>query len=402
MRFARMESTLSRPRSFKARLKQGAHDAFFRQVHGSSLVYNTCWEDPRLDREMLELDARSSVVMITSAGCNALDYLLDDPARVHAVDMNPRQNALLQLKIALLQHGTHADLFSVFGKGVRPGFGTLLETLRPSLHPFAYRYWREKQAYFSSSVLNPSFYYRGTSGQIAWLVVSSLIKTSPRIADFVHNLLAAPTLDAQRLLYKQIEPALWNSFNSWLVKQPVTMTMLGVPRPQIRLIEAQFPQGLGGYIRSKVEHVLTNLPIQENYFWRAYATGSYTPECCPNYLKPEHSEVLRQRTSRISTHTSTLANFLREHPAAYSHYVLLDHQDWLAAHNAPALHEEWQLILQNSRPGTRILMRSAGVHIDFIPADIRSRLRIMPDITKRLHTLDRVGTYGCTLLAEIQ
>ena len=80
-----------------------AQDAIFSQVHGGNLVYNTCWEDPRLDREMLNLQPDSRVVMITSAGCNALDYLLDGPAQIHAVDMNPRQNALLQLKIAMIQ-----------------------------------------------------------------------------------------------------------------------------------------------------------------------------------------------------------------------------------------------------------------------------------------------------------
>jgi S-adenosylmethionine-diacylgycerolhomoserine-N-methlytransferase len=50
----------------------------------------------------MELDRHSSVVMITSAGCNALDYLLDDPARIHAIDVNFRQNALLELKQTLI------------------------------------------------------------------------------------------------------------------------------------------------------------------------------------------------------------------------------------------------------------------------------------------------------------
>ena len=39
--------------------------------------------------------------MLTSAGCNALDYLLDGPAEIHAVDVNFRQNALLELKAAV-------------------------------------------------------------------------------------------------------------------------------------------------------------------------------------------------------------------------------------------------------------------------------------------------------------
>ncbi|MFP4054703.1 MAG: DUF3419 family protein, partial [Phycisphaerae bacterium] len=57
------------------RLLRKTHDAFFRHVHGGRLIYNTSWEDPRIDRELLELDGDSKVVMITSAGCNALDYL---------------------------------------------------------------------------------------------------------------------------------------------------------------------------------------------------------------------------------------------------------------------------------------------------------------------------------------
>ena len=72
----------------------------FRLVHENNLVYNTCWEDPRLDREAMGLSGEDRVLVITSAGCNALDYVLDEPAEVVAVDMNPRQNALLELKLA--------------------------------------------------------------------------------------------------------------------------------------------------------------------------------------------------------------------------------------------------------------------------------------------------------------
>ena len=101
-------------------ISHNINERVFRQIHGNSLVYNACWEDPRCDRELLKFDSRSRVVMITSAGCNALDYLLDDPAAIHCVDINPRQNALLQLKMALLQNGDHSALFEFFGDGVAP------------------------------------------------------------------------------------------------------------------------------------------------------------------------------------------------------------------------------------------------------------------------------------------
>lgn len=385
-----------------SRMMHGAHDALFRRVHSNALIYNTCWEDPRLDREMLELRSDSKVVTITSAGCNVLDYLLDDPMEIHAVDMNPRQNALLQLKVAIIQHGDHDELRRVFGEGARPGFLDFLRRLSPWLNPYARWFWEKKHRYFESTRLNPSFYYRGAAGQVAWVVLQSLVKTNPGVREFILYLLDAQNLEQQREMYARVKPKLWNAFNSWLVKQPLTLAMLGVPRSQIQLIESQFSNGVAGYVQSKVEYVLTSLPMHDNYFWRVYVTGKYTDQCCPNYLRSENQDTLRARSARVKTHSTTIASFLCSNPGTYTHYVLLDHQDWLASHDPASLQEEWDLVLQNSRPGTRILMRSASAEIDFIPVEARERLRFFPELTHRLHQQDRVGTYGSTLLAEVQ
>ena len=110
---------------------------------------------------------------------------------------------------------------------------------------------------------------------------------------------------------------------------------------------------------------------------------------------------MQASVSRLTTHNTSIANFLREQPGRYTHYALLDHQDWLAANQPKALDEEWQLILANSEPGTCILMRSAGPEINFIPEFARRRLLLNPLMAARLHSQDRVGTYGCTLLAHI-
>jgi S-adenosylmethionine-diacylglycerol 3-amino-3-carboxypropyl transferase len=67
----------------------------FDAIHGQHLVYNQCWEDPAVDRQALLLSPRDRVLVITSVGCNALDYALTG-ARVLAVDVNPRQNHLLE------------------------------------------------------------------------------------------------------------------------------------------------------------------------------------------------------------------------------------------------------------------------------------------------------------------
>ncbi len=50
--------------------------------------------------------------------------------------------------------------------------------------------------------------------------------------------------------------------------------------------------------------------------WRVYLTGSYTPDCCPNYLKPENFESLHANVGRVRTHNATVSHFLKEHPGA--------------------------------------------------------------------------------------
>lgn len=382
-------------------LLKAAHDFVFKHVHGSNLIYNCAWEDPRLDREMLRLDSSSKVVMITSAGCNALDYLLDDPAEIHAIDVNHRQNALLELKMAFIARSQFDDFFEMFGIGSHPRFKSLYSEVRGTLSESAQKFWDRRIGFFDPKSLKKSFYYHGTSGVAAWVMGQALFRLKPNIKNFALALLDARSLDDQRTAWEMIEREVWTGFIDWLVRQPALMTLLGVPRPQIKLIQDSYPGGLSGYVKDKLRHVFTELPMSDNYFWRVYITGSHTTSCCPNYLRRIHQDTLRARLHRLKPCTTTLSNFLREHPGQYSHFVLLDHQDWLAAHDLDALREEWELIFANSRPGAKILMRSAGLEVDFIPADIRARLRFQPELTTRLHPLDRVGTYGSTHFAEV-
>ena len=383
------------------KLVNGAHDLVFKAVHGRCLIYNACWEDPRIDRRILNLDGDSRVVVLTSAGCNTLDYLLDAPAEIHAVDVNPRQNALLHLKLALIEQGDFADLFNLFGDGSHRAFRKIYRAVRPSLPVYAQAFWDEKIDYFDSASRKKSFYYYGTSGAVAWILSRYLLSADRKLRARLLDLLDARTLAEQRDIYQQIEPALWGRFTSWLVKQPMTMALLGVPRPQIRLINTQYPGGMVGYASAKLRHVLTEVLIHDNYFWRVYLTGSYTPDCCPNYLKPQNFEQLHANVGRVRTHSATVSHFLKTHPGAYSHFVLLDHQDWLAWHQPEALREEWELILANSQPGSKIMLRSASPELNFLPERVKSLVRFFPELTAALHPQDRVGTYGSLHLAEV-
>ncbi|RMF43816.1 MAG: DUF3419 family protein [Planctomycetota bacterium] len=382
----------------------------FSLVHGNNLVYNTCWEDPRLDREALQLGPDSRVLVITSAGCNALDYALAGPEHVHAVDMNPRQNALLELKIAGIRNLEFEDFFQFFGGGYHPRAESIYRSaMRADLSDWSQGYWDRFIRFFD----NPkrSFYYRGTSGAFA-RGIRFYIDRVAKLRNEVNALLDCQTVEQQRELYEQMRDRFWTRTLNFAMKRDSTLSLLGVPKAQRMQIDKQYPGGILQFVQDSVEAVFAKLPIQDNYFWRVYITGRYTHECCPEYLKPASFQKLKdQRVGNVSVHTDSVQGFLEKSDRKMSHFVLLDHMDWLSAHLFPMLELEWQAILNRAADNARILWRSGGLRTDFIDqvrvqhqgqqVQLPRLLKFYPEWAAELHQRDRVHTYGSFYIADL-
>ena len=382
----------------------------FKFVHGNNLVYNTCWEDPRLDRRALELTERERVLVITSAGCNALDYAIAGAGHVYAVDMNPRQNALLELKIAGIRRLQFEDFFKLFGDGYHPRAGEIYQhTLRHTLSPWAQTYWDRWIKFFDSS--RRSFYFRGTSGNFARGInfyIDRLARVRPEITD----LMDAQSTSDQARIYEQIRDRFWRRSLRFAMNRDTTLSMLGVPKAQRQQIEKQYPGGILRFIEDSMEAVFAKLPINDNYFWRVYITGKYTPTCCPEYLKADNFQLMKSRNvENISVHTESVQGFLDKNDVAISRFVLLDHMDWLSDHFFPLLESEWQSILKRATPKARVLWRSGGLRTDFIddvsvlhegkPTLLPELLTFNDALAAELHERDRVHTYGSFYIADL-
>ncbi|HEY6543466.1 MAG TPA: BtaA family protein [Dokdonella sp.] len=390
-------------------LRDKLDQRIFDAVTSRSLVYNTCWEDPAVDRRALALGAEDSVLVITSAGCNALDYALDAPRRIFAVDANPRQNALLQLKLAGVRRLAFDDFFALFGEGHHPRFQQLYhDVLRAELPDFARMWWDERTHWFTRR--DTGFYFRGLSGLVA-RGVRAYFATRPRLRDAIEDLLGARDLVQQRAIYdRRIAPALWNGPVNWLIARQAVMSLLGVPTAQRRLVEAQHAGGVSGYIRAAIQYVCRQLPLADNYFWHVYLAGRYRRDCCPEYLKPANFERLRHGLAdRIETRTATVTRFLHAHDAPISRFVLLDHMDWMGAYHPDALVEEWEAIRARAAPGARILLRSAQARPAYLeqvrigPARerLRDAFRFMDGEAAALQPHDRVHTYPGFVIADV-
>lgn len=382
-------------------LFQAISNRIFNHIHQNNLIYNTCWEDPSCDRALLDFNTDSNIVMITSAGCNALAYLLDDPAHINAIDMNPRQNAVLDFKLALFQKATYSDLFQYFGRGRhQEHLARYNEVVKPQLKKTSIAFWQQHVKHFSPQAKR-SFYFSGTSGWMAWMV-RSWLKMRQEIFAKTNALINAADLSKQQALFAELEPKVFNRFMQFFVNRHITMCMLGVPKSQQELFFNQYDKGAMGFIQERLRHVFSSLSLKDNYFYRVYLTGEYTSDCCPDYLKEENFDTIAERADKISLHENTISNFLETHPGEYSHYILLDHQDWLAQNDVDELQREWKLILKNSKPGTKILMRSAADKIDFLPEFVTEAVDFNKIDTEKQHFLDRVGTYASVAVGIVK
>jgi S-adenosylmethionine-diacylglycerol 3-amino-3-carboxypropyl transferase len=383
----------------------------FKFVHGNNLVYNTCWEDPRLDRVALQIQPSDNILVITSAGCNALDYALCGPNHVYAVDMNPRQNALLDLKIAGIKTLDFEDFFRLFGYGYHPEARRLYERrMRPALSAWSQAWWDKWIKFFNDR--RRTFYYRGTSGAFARLIrmyIDRMIRVRPHI----DAVLEAKTLDEQRDIFdRHLKEKFWSRSMRFAMNRDTTLSMVGVPKAQRLQVETQYEGGIVKFVQDSVEAVFCKIPLADNYFWRVYMKGEYSRACCPEYLKADNFEKLKGGLiERVSTHTNSVQGFLDHYAGQISRYVLLDHMDWLSDKFFPLLELEWQSILRRAAPDTRIIWRSGGLETDFLERVNVSHgglIRSLPEVltfnrelAAELHQHDRVHTYGSFYIADL-
>ncbi len=384
-------------------------DAIFDQLCRRALIYNICWEDPALDQVALALEPRHRVLVITSAGCNALDYALAGPREILAVDANPRQNALLELKLAGIRALEFDDFFALFGHGAHPRFPLLYrDKLRSQLGVSARGFWDARLHWFRA---DSPLYHHGLCGVFSRLVRLA-VRQLPGFWSDIEAVFAFESLTEQAAFYEQrIRPRLWTPSIRWMLSRESLLALLGVPGAQRHLITSQHPRGVAGFVEEAVDTLFRTLPARENYFWYLYTFGRFAPACCPRYLTPSgFARLKRGAVDAIRVQTDTVTGLLRRQTEPLDRFVLLDHLDWMNGRDPAALEAEWTEIRRCARPGARILFRSAHKQPPFLESvrtgphrePLTQWLRFHEQLAEDLHARDRVHTYASFHIAEVR
>lgn len=400
------ETTLhSAVQNKKILTKQGFLQKLF-AVWFDAFVYNQIWEDPRVDLQALTLDSDSRVITISSGGCNALNYLLESPRSVTAVDLNCHHIYLLNLKIAALKNlPSYNAFFSFFGRGKGKNTGTdYLKYIAPHLDKDTRKFWE-------SNTLGGSYLY---GDRISFFTNAGLYDHSRNgyFLRFFHkfaklsgcdpeHVLTASSADEQKALYEQhIDPF----FDTFLVrsvgKMPVTMFGLGIPPQQYDELKSDLDGGrtVIDIYRERVRRLACDYPVDENYFaWQAFARKYDTEnrKALPEYLKEENYEKLKANADRLNTVIGSATDKIKNsEPETFNRFVFLDAQDWM---NAEQMTELWSAIAEKCGPGSRIIFRTAGAASPIetnLPPDLRRKFTYESEFSRQLFKQDRASIYG--------
>jgi S-adenosylmethionine-diacylglycerol 3-amino-3-carboxypropyl transferase len=383
-----------------ATTKRGALERLFTLMF-KGFVYNQIWEDPEVDMEALALQPHHQLITIASGGCNVLNYLAANPARIIAVDLNQNHVALTRLKLAALANlPSYEDFFRFFGtandKANRKAFDNFLSS---RLDPVTRRYW-EKQMPLHGRRINMfarNLYRYGLLGRFI-----GVLHTVARLhGKNLNGMVEARTPAEQRRAFeKTIAPLFEYKSIKLLSKSPVSLYALGIPPAQYDELVASSSDGDPiSVLRRRVEKLACDFPMNENYFaWQAFARGYDTENrsAVPAYLRSDIYDVIRTRTNKVEVHHASLIDFLKsQKPNSLHRYVLLDAQDWMTPDVLASL---WQEIDRTADTrDARVIFRTAGEDSPLprkLPADLLAPWQYLESESLAFHAKDRSSIYG--------
>jgi S-adenosylmethionine-diacylglycerol 3-amino-3-carboxypropyl transferase len=361
------------------------------------LVYTQIWEDPEADLAALRLPVGSTIVTISSGGCNALSYLTARPAQVYAVDLNEAHLSLLKLKLAGLRAlSSYADFWQFFGEAASPANSALYrERLWLLLDADARAYWdkrnligRPRHTYFTDG-----FYRHGMLGRFIGL--AHLLAKLARV-DLTALLNAKPDSPRRIEALDRLNRLFHSPLARLITGTPALLFSLGIPPQQRALLGAGAP--LNEVLHERLLRLINGHPNETNYFaWQALHRSYPGPgdRCLPPYLQRGQFERMRDGAGLIIPVHANLRLFLESLPAReVDAVVLLDSQDWMAPEEIAAL---WNAIDRTGSNNVRVIFRTAGVESPLESTELAPLRQIWARDEERSavgFALDRSGIYG--------
>ena len=282
-------------------VKEGAKPAVKARMF-KDVLYANCWEDPQPDRTALGIDKDDIVLSITSGGCNVLAFLLDGPRKVIALDVNPHQGHLLELKMAAFRTLSYPGNLEFFG--IRPcptRVDCYRQRLRPCLSGEAARFWDGRQRKIARGIIHAGRYERYMR-LLRKTVVAGLGKRR-----LIERMFEADGRAAREKLYREKwQGVRWKLLTGVMLSRRLNSLLFD--KAFFAYLDRDF--SFGRHFAAKAGRALVELPMKENTFLSYILLGRFYGEAfLPVYLRPENFQTIRARLDRVEIVTDSCEHY---------------------------------------------------------------------------------------------
>lgn len=280
------------------------HEKLTEKVAFDLIRYANCWEDADVLLRGLNPDPGSRILSIGSAGDNSFSLLTTQPELVVAVDVNPIQLFLIELKRAAIQELSYEEVLQFLG--FRPCENRLqfFDQIKQTLSEDCLNYWEQHRDQLSLGIITQGKF----EGYFQLFVrrVLPWIHTQKR----VEALLAPKSASEQKAYYE----SRWDTWRwRFLFKLFFSKTIMGrYGRDPEFLKEVEV--SVGKTIYTKAGNHLRNPLAQRNFMLRYTLTASFG-ELLPHYLQPQHFPVVKANLDKLQLVQGYAEDAIRLHGA---------------------------------------------------------------------------------------
>lgn len=352
------------------------------------IAYSQSWEDPHTVREALRITPDDDVLMVTSGGCNVLALLLDQPRSITAVDINPAQNYLLQLKLGAVLGLSHDDLLTFVGARQSGDRGALYHRIRKHLSGVAQRYWDLRQDDIEQGVIHTGRFERYLN--LFRRLVLPLIHPKERIEELIRP----KSLDDQRFFYdREWDTFRWRTlFRLFFSRQ--LLSRFGRYQGAFQYVDLP---DVSAYYLKRARHAMREIPVASNYFLQYMAIGKYKT-AAPPYLDAQYLEALRFHAQRIRIVTADLRSFLKTAPSgAFSKFYLSDVFEFFSTEDYETAFSD---VVRVARPGARLCYYNNLV-VRSHPKSLAPLIQSEDDLAQHLYWQDRSFVYRSVVVEKV-
>jgi len=360
-------------------------DDIRRRAAFTFIRYSNCWEDAAILREALQPAPGRRILSVASAGDNSFS-LLAAGARVCAVDLNPAQLALVELKRAAIRHLEHDECLAFLGlrpAGDRPA---TWRRLAPELSPPARAFWNERPQHIEAGLIHAGKFERYFRLFRRWVL--------PLLHDrrTCRALLEPKSAQERAAFYRDV----WDS-RRWrllfrLFFGRTLLGRLGRDPEFFRYVD----EPVGETILRRVRRALIELPGEDNPYLEYILTGTFQ-QSLPDYLRPASYAGLRQNLELLELAEGSVEDVLAASDRCYDGFNLSDILEYL---DGPGCERLLRRVLERSRPGARIAYWNM-LAPRRLPESLAGRARSLDGLAAGLFARDRAFFYRDFRVEEV-